>query len=243
MNKKRAKEILIANACCTLDKCNICPWRNTDDCTNTSFLNVIEEAIYAMNGEELMNMKLSDIKISSAFAESVPSEKKMEECRDNWNTFERQDRWIVVDQNGYLIDGYVMYLVLKENNIEETKVKISARRKKRWYRKNTKGWEEPKYRNNPTTYIYGVHPNSKDTKIYMWRVPKSWGNWADNLRVGDMIICNTKNGHSPVIVSGIKVSDTCPVEFPVKTVYSKKIKKHGWWLLNTREKSDNECES
>ena len=46
MNKKRAKEILIANACCTLDKCNICPWRNTDDCTNTSFLNVIEEAIY-----------------------------------------------------------------------------------------------------------------------------------------------------------------------------------------------------
>lgn len=216
--------------------------KNTDDCTNTSFLDVLEEAIYAMNGEELMKMKLSDIKITSAFAESVPSEKKMEECRDNWNTFERQDRWIVVDQNGYLIDGYVMYLVLKENNIEETKVKISARRKKRWYRKNTKGWEEPKYRNNPTTYIYGVHPNSKDTKTYMWRVPKSWGNWADNLRVGDMIICNTKNGHSPVIVSGIKVSDTCPVEFPVKTVYSKKIKKHGLWL-NTREKSDNERES
>ena len=118
MNKKRAKEVLIANACCTLDKCNICPWKNTDDCTNTSFLNVIEEAIYAMNGEELMNMKLSDIKISSAFAETVPSEKKMKECRDNWNTFERQDRWIVVDQNGYLIDGYVMFLVLKENGVD-----------------------------------------------------------------------------------------------------------------------------
>lgn len=189
-----------------------------------------------------MNMKLSDIKITSAFAESVPSEKKMEECRNNWNTFERQDRWIVVDQNGYLIDGYVMYLVLKENGIEQTKVKVSARRKKRWYRKNVEGWKEPKYRNNPTTYIYGVHPNSKDTKTYMWRVPKSWGNWADNLRVGDMIICNTKNGHSPVIVSEIKVYDTCPVDFPVKTVRSKKIKKYGWWL-NTREKSDNEYKS
>ena len=90
MNNKRAKQILIANACCTLDKCNICPWKNTDDCTNTSFLDVLEEAIYAMNGEELMNMKLSDIKISSAFTESVPSEKKMKECRDNWNTFHRQ---------------------------------------------------------------------------------------------------------------------------------------------------------
>lgn len=190
----------------------------------------------------MRKMKLSEIKISEEFAKISPGKKKINECEGNWNNFHRQDRYIVVDHSNTLIDGYIQYLVLMEHKEEYAEVKISNRRKKRWYRKNTKGWEEPKYRNNPTTYIYGVHPNSKDTKTYMWRVPKSWGNWADNLRVGDMIICNTKNGHSPVIVSGIKVSDTCPVEFPVKTVYSKKIKKHGLWL-NTREKSDNERES
>lgn len=230
MNKKRAKEILIANACCTLDKCNICPWRNTDDCTNTSFLDVLEEAIYAMNGEELMNMKLSDIKISSAFAESVPSEKKMEECRDNWNTFERQDRWIVVDQNGYLIDGYVMLLVLKENGVEQTKVKISARRKKRWYRKNTKDWTAPHYRTELTTYIYGMHYNKNKgefSKEYVWRVPKSWGNWADNVQVGDTVMCATKFGYSPVVVNKIEILDKCPIDIPVKRVANKQIIRDG----------------
>ena len=230
MNKKRAKEILIANACCTLDKCNICPWRNTDDCINTSFLNVIEEAIYAMNGEELMNMKLSDIKISSAFAESVPSEKKMEECRNNWNTFERQDRWIVVDQNGYLIDGYVMFLVLKENGVEQTKVKVSSRRKKRWYRKNTKDWTAPHYRTELTTYIYGMHCNKNKcefSKEYVWRVPKSWCNWADNVQIGDTIMCATKYGYSPIVVSKIEILDKCPIDIPVKRVANKQIRRDG----------------
>lgn len=230
MNKKRAKEILIANACCTLDKCNICPWRNTDDCINTSFFNVIEEAIYAMNGEELMNMKLSDIKISSAFAESVPSEKKMEECRNNWNTFERQDRWIVVDQNGYLIDGYVMFLVLKENGVEQTKVKVSSRRKKRWYRKNTKDWTAPHYRTELTTYIYGMHCNKNKcefSKEYVWRVPKSWCNWADNVQIGDTIMCATKYGYSPIVVSKIEILDKCPIDIPVKRVANKQIRRDG----------------
>lgn len=172
-------------------------------------------------------MKLSDIKISSAFADSTPKEYKMKECRDNWNEYHQQDRWIVVDDNGYLIDGYIMYLVLKENNVEEAKVKISNRRKKRWYRKNVEDWNIPHYRNEPTTYVYGTHLNSECTKEFMWRIPKSWTWMADNIQIGDTILCGTKFGTAPVIVTKIETLDKCPINIPVKKVAGKKIVRNG----------------
>ena len=64
----------------------------------------------------MRRMKLSDIKISEAFANSIPSNKKLNECRNNWNQWNRQDRYIVVNRENELIDGYIQYLVLKENN-------------------------------------------------------------------------------------------------------------------------------
>ena len=172
-------------------------------------------------------MKLSDIKISEVFANSIPSEDKMNECRNNWNQLSRQDRYIVINPDNVLIDGYIMYLVLKENNVEEVEVKISTRRKKRWYRKNVKDWNIPHYRNQTTTYVYGVHPNSKDTKTYMWRVPNSWINWADNIQIGDTIICSTKNGYAPVVVNKIEILDKCPINIPVKKVCNKQIRRNG----------------
>ena len=175
----------------------------------------------------MRKMRLSDIKISEAFANSVPSEKKMNECRNNWNQCNRQDRYVVVNPDNVLIDGYIQYLVLKENGIEEAEVKISTRRKKRWYRKNVEDWNIPHYMNETTTYIYGVHPNSKDTKTYMWRVPNSWTNWADNIQIGDTIICSTKNGYAPVIVNKVEICNECPIDIPVKKVYSKKIRRNG----------------
>ena len=174
-----------------------------------------------------MKMKLSDIKINEAFANSIPSEEKMKECRHNWKTYEKQDRYLVVNYNNVLIDGYIQYLILKENNIEEAEVKISSRRKKRWERKNTKDWLVPKYRENPTTYIYGIHPNSKDTKTYMWRVPESWNGWADNVQIGDAVMCATKFGYSPVVVNKIEILDKCPIDIPVKKVCNKQIRRNG----------------
>ena len=175
----------------------------------------------------MKKMKLSDIKISDAFANSVPSEKKLNECRNNWNQWNRQDRYIVVNPDNILIDGYIQYLVLKENNIDEAEIKISNRRKKRWYRKNVEDWNVPHYRNEPTTYIYGVHPNSKDERIYTWRVPKSWTNWADNIQIGDTVMCVTKFGYAPVVVNKIEILDKCPIDIPVKKVCRKEIKRNG----------------
>lgn len=174
----------------------------------------------------MRRMKLSDIKISEAFANSIPSNKKLNECRNNWNQWNRQDRYIVVNRENELIDGYIQYLVLKENNIEEAEVKISNRRKKRWYRKNIYDWYAPHYKKESTTYVYGVHLDSFDNKEYVWRVPKSWIWFAENVQVCDKILCSTKYGVAPVVVTKVMVTDKCPVEFRVKKVASKEIRRN-----------------
>lgn len=167
-------------------------------------------------------MKLSEIKISSVFAETTPSEEKMNECRNNYLTYHRQDRVIVVDHDGYLIDGYCMYIILKELGIEKAQIKISNRRKKRWFRKDTSSWEIPYYRNNPTTYIFGVHPNSKDTKTYMWRVQNNRRDSIyEEILPGDYVLCQTKNGIAPVIVTRMETLDKCPVDMRVKKFVGK----------------------
>ena len=168
----------------------------------------------------MRRMKLSDIKISDAFADSIPNEEKMNECRNNWKQWNRQDRYIVINPDSVLIDGYIMYLVLKENGIEEAEVKISNRRKKRWYRKNVEDWNIPHYRNETTTYVYGKHPYSENKKEFVWRVPKTWSEsgWEDGLNIGDEILVDTKFGIKPVVVTKIELSDKCPVNIPVKRV-------------------------
>lgn len=179
----------------------------------------------------MRKMKLSDIRISESFANSIPSEEKMEECRKNWDKWQRQDRYIVVNHNNVLIDGYIQYLILKENNIEEAEIKISNRRKKRWYRKNTEDWDIPHYINETTTYVYGTHPNSNCTKEFMWRVPKSWTWFADNVQVGDSILCCTKFGIAPVVVTKVEVLDESPVDFVVKRVASKEIRRGSYTVI------------
>lgn len=175
----------------------------------------------------MRTMKLSDIKISEAFANSTPNEEKMQECRNNWNTYHRQDRYIVVNHNDELIDGYIMYLVLKGNGVEDANIKISNFRKRRWYRKNTKDWTIPHYRNEETVYVYGIHLNSRCTKEFVWRVPKSWTSFIENVQIGDKILCRTKFGCSSITVTKIEVLDKCPVDFIVKRVASKKIIRDG----------------
>lgn len=163
----------------------------------------------------MAKMKLSDIKIKKEFLETTPNERKIRECRNNWNSYRKPDRQIVVDSDGFLTDGYVQYLILMENNEEYAKVKVLR--------------ESKRYRNHPTTYVYGTHPNSECKKQYMWRVPESesWSCFAQNLCIGDMIICTTKFGCAPVIVEKVERLDECPVEYDVKRVCRKKIWRNG----------------
>ena len=82
-------------------------------------------------------------------------------------------------------------------------------------------------KNKFTTYIYGKHPNNK--KEYIWRVPDSWDGWMEYVHIGDVIICDTKFGSAPVIISKIETLDKCPVNFKVKKVCSKeRISGRSW---------------
>ena len=170
----------------------------------------------------MKKIKLDYIIIPKVFLESKPSEMKIEKCRNKWKKYNKQPKLLIIDEDNVLIDGYIQYLVLRENNVEEAEIKISTRRKKRWYRKNVEDWNVPHYRNEATTYIYGTHSNSKSKseKEFVWRVPKSWSElgWEDGLNIGDEILVATKFGTKPIVITKIEISDKCPVNMPVKRV-------------------------
>lgn len=173
-------------------------------------------------------MKLSDIKIKDSFANTIPREEKMDECRNYWIKHHEQDRYIVVDHDNTLIDGYIQYLVLKEVGEDMAEIKIFDRRQKRWHRKNKQKRlyksKQPSYRERSTVYIFGVHPNSKYQKERVWRVPANWWQgWADSLSIGDMLQVQTKYGLAPIIITRIEKLDKCPVDMPVKKVCRKVV--------------------
>ena len=64
----------------------------------------------------MRKVNLEDIKIKETYAASIPGKDKMEESRNYWSKYHCQDRYIVIDANNILIDGYIQYLILKENN-------------------------------------------------------------------------------------------------------------------------------
>jgi hypothetical protein len=166
-----------------------------------------------------MKIKFSDIKITDGFAATIPSESKLEECRYNYNTYGKIDRWIVVDNTNTLIDGYIAYLVMKENGYtdEEIQVKQSNIRKKRWYRKNTENWSGlVQYKRIPTIYVYGKH--HEDGKEYVWRIPETKRELASEIVIGGNALVNTKHGNKVIMVTKVKELSECPVDGRVKKV-------------------------
>ena len=172
----------------------------------------------------MKRIKLSDIKIKESFTNTTPSEEKMIECREFWRLEGKQDRPIVLNSKGYLVDGYIMYLTLMEHKEEYAEV-ISKKKHNRQYEKLPK--VKPTYKNTSTTYIFGVHPNSNCTKEFCWRVPASWGNWAENIEIGDIVLCKTKFGFSPVVVSRVEILSECPIELRVKRIAKREIRRNG----------------
>lgn len=220
MERKQAKEILLAHACCAYTNrdnllCHVCPWNKKAECQGTAFTEeIIMEAVSIMNGCDTMGRKkLSEIYISEEFANTTPNSKKVEGYRNYYNRNGVQAKPIIVNRKGVLIDGYIQYLILKENN-EESAIVIQ----KKYISKKKREYGEPAYRTTKTTYVYGVHPNSENKNERVWRVAESWGNWADNIQIGDLILCDTKNGYKQVKVTRIEILDECPVKFQVKKV-------------------------
>lgn len=107
-----------------------------------------------------------------------------------------------------------MYLVLKNHDVEYGNVKRLTLRKHTYTDKQRKKYGRlisPKhvvtYKEKPTAYVYGKHPNSKDDKEYVWRLPQTWGYMSLMLQKGDVIYCGTRFGVAPCCChkSGIKI--------------------------------------
>ena len=54
-------------------------------------------------------MKLSDVRIKGSFKNSFPNDYKLAQCREYWNRHGFYLHDIVVDNKGYLVDGYIQY--------------------------------------------------------------------------------------------------------------------------------------
>lgn len=229
MDKQRARDILLAHSCCSFANienglCMMCPWNNTYDCEFTTINeDMIIEAINTLKGiKPMKKIKLSEIKITSAFESTTPNPEKVQRYRDYYEENEKQSKPILLDYNNVLRDGYIQYLILKENGVEEATIIRKKKYKRLHDRKSI-----PSYRKSETTYIFGTHPNSNCTKEFCWRVPASWETWAENVEIGDTILCQTKFGFSPVIVNRVEILDKPPVDMRVKQVAKREIRRNG----------------
>lgn len=158
-------------------------------------------------------IKISEIKISDEFASHQPSTQKIAKKMRWIGSRNRKGKnfcKIVLDENGVLIDGYATMLAMKKMGYTECYYSI----------------KKPNYREQPTTYIFGYHPNSiTDKREYMWRVPNPQTEWIySQVNVGDTVLCQTKFGIAPVIVTRMETLDKCPVDMRVKK-FVKKIDK------------------
>ena len=181
-----------------------------------------------------MKMNLSEIMIPESFKSSVPSLYKYEKCCRYYKETGNQDRYIVVDEKNVLVDGYIMYLVLKSHNVESCDAKRITLRKHKYTDRQRKRYGrlvQPEkvltYKEKPTVYIYGKHLNGIIDKEYVWRLPKSKENMYGVLLPGDLIYCSTKNGIAPVIITRIEKRDSWNTDLKVKVVCSRIIIRNG----------------
>ena len=75
-------------------------------------------------GERKNIMKLSDIKIKDEFKETPPQGWKM---KLKWQYYRKNGELqsqIVVNKEGYLVDGYTSYLIAKADGLKEVEVVI-----------------------------------------------------------------------------------------------------------------------
>lgn len=146
-----------------------------------------------------MVMSMDDIKVPSIY--SNPNPDKLQKCRLHYQRYGKLDRDIVISNSGYIRDGYVGYLILKEFGVKEAIVITSIR--------------QPNYKEKETIYVFGCHKPM--LKEYCWRITKGT-QYLEKLSVGNRILVNTKHGNKVVTVTRIEKLNKPPVERKVKKV-------------------------
>ena len=76
----------------------------------------------------MKKIRMSDIIITEAFTNSHPSDEKVQKYRKEFAKTGKQSKFLVINKYNVLIDGYIQYLILKENGIEEAECIRSNRK-------------------------------------------------------------------------------------------------------------------
>ena len=140
------------------------------------------------------NTNISLIKVPRKFSVSHPNEDKMNACRAYYRENHKLDRDIVVDENMQLKDGYIGYLILKENNVSVVGVKQAESG-----RTTLVGVKQAE--SGRTTLVYGVHPGVE--KEYCWKVVTDTEDTL-NLKVGSHAIVRTRFGDAEILVTRLE---------------------------------------
>lgn len=150
-------------------------------------------------------LSLSRIKIPEDFKKTSPKEYKLVECRAYWETFGKQDRYIVLDSKNVLIDGYIQYLVLQEFGVEKCETIT--------YFGDRSSYNDRWKRIDGDIYVWGKHlEETSNNKEYVWRIPKmsilsgEYKYW----HIGDEILVQTKHGYKKAQITKIGLKDDYP---------------------------------
>lgn len=147
-----------------------------------------------------MYMKIEDIIISRQFKAKLPSRNKMISYRNYYREHGRFKATIVVNGR-QLINGYTTYLLCKEFGIDEVEVLSTS------------------YRQSPTIYVYGYHPEDGTRKEYVWRLrkdEKTGLNYDCEIEAGDSVPVKTKYGTTNIVVTRVELMDAPPCAGTIK---------------------------
>lgn len=133
---------------------------------------------------EVINVLISDIIIPDEFTKTTPNISKVQRIREYFNVYNTIDKPVTISSGNVLIDGYIRYLIAKENNIQSIPCVISD--------KNFK----PK---KPMKYIVGSFDNGSE---YIWKIRNKL-----DVNVGDKVLVANKNGKAVVSVVDVFESD------------------------------------
>lgn len=147
----------------------------------------------------IRRIKIEDIIIQKRFKTKRPGKEKIEECEKYYKEHGEVDKLVLVNRDNVLLDNYIRYLVLLENNIKEIEVEeIDVNH----YHPNT-------------TYVYGLHPVKN--KEYVWRLPYK-ADFADKVIPGSKVLVSTNHGVQKIEVTRIETLDIPPINLPIKKV-------------------------
>lgn len=145
-----------------------------------------------------MKINFNDIIINQVFRSTIPKKNKMEKCRENYSKGVL-DREIIINSNNVLIDGYILYLIMKENGI---KGKVDVKR------------VNSKFVGIPTTYVYEIHPGQD--KEYVWYINMSYSKVKD--MIGKLADVETKRGIQTITITKVERLSIPPVEGTIRRV-------------------------